>query len=107
MILQKVMRPVGCCLAILCSVLAASAQTFTGTVAGRVLDPRRAVIGNADLTLRSVERGSERHTKTNPRGEYIFQLVPPGKFTVRAEAGGLLPPQSTSKLWWRRRCGLT
>ena len=66
--------------------LAARAQTFTGTVAGRVFDPRRAVLGNAALTLSSIDRGSVRHTTTNSEGEYVFQLVPPGRFTVRAEA---------------------
>ena len=66
----------------------ARAQTFTGAVIGRIFDPQRAVIGNASVTLRSVDRGFEWHTKTNTEGEYIFQLVPPGKFTVEAQASG-------------------
>src|SRR5207247_2806502 len=64
------------------------AQTSTGAVVGRVVDPQRAVIGNADVTLRSVDRGFERHTTTNTEGEYVFELVPPGKFTVQAQASG-------------------
>jgi hypothetical protein len=63
-------------------------QTFTGTVVGRVFDPQRAVVADANITLESVERGFERHTTTNPEGEYVFQLVPPGKFAVRADATG-------------------
>jgi hypothetical protein len=64
------------------------AQTFTGVVVGRVFDPQRAVVGTANITLRSVDRGFERHTITNSEGEYVFQLVPPGKFTVRVQASG-------------------
>src|SRR5437867_9719372 len=66
-------------------------QTFTGTIVGRVFDPQRAVIGNANVSLRSVDRGFEQHTTTGLEGEYFFQLVPPGKFTARAEASGFAP----------------
>jgi Carboxypeptidase regulatory-like domain/TonB dependent receptor/TonB-dependent Receptor Plug Domain len=68
--------------------LLAQAQTFTGAVSGRVVDSQQAAIANASVTLRSVEKGFERRTATNPQGEYAFELVPPGKFTLRAEASG-------------------
>src|SRR5439155_13847343 len=64
------------------------AQTFTGSIVGRVFDPQRAVVGNANVTLRRGDRGFERHTTTSSEGEYVFQLVPPGKFTVQAQASG-------------------
>lgn len=76
------------CLLVVCSALTASAQTFTGAVIGRVVDVQQAAIPNASLTLKSVERGFERQATTNPQGEYAFELVPPGKFTVRADASG-------------------
>jgi hypothetical protein len=63
-------------------------QTFTGAVVGRVFDSQQAVMVNTAVTLRSVERAFEWHTTTNMEGEYVFQLVPPGKFTVQAQAGG-------------------
>ena len=66
----------------------APTQTFTGAVVGRVFDPQRAVIENGNVSLRSVDRGFERHTTTSSEGEYVFQLVPPGKFTVQAQASG-------------------
>src|ERR1700730_13709680 len=77
-----------CSLALLYFVSNASAQTFTGSVVGRILDPHRAVIGNAHVTLASVDRSFERHTTTNPEGEYTFPLVPPGMFTLQAESYG-------------------
>lgn len=67
------------------------AQTFTGAVVGRVFDPQRAVVADANITLRSVDRGFERHTTTGSEGEYVFQLVSPGKFTVQAQASGFAP----------------
>src|ERR1700757_2660114 len=63
-------------------------QTFTGTVVGHVLDQQREWIPGVSLTLRSVERGFTRTTQSNAHGEYFFQLVPPGMFTVKAEASG-------------------
>jgi carboxypeptidase family protein/TonB-dependent receptor-like protein len=66
--------------------LTVRAQTFTGAVLGRVLDPQRAAIANANVTLHSIDQGFDRHTTTNPQGEYYFPLVPPGRFVVRAQA---------------------
>jgi Carboxypeptidase regulatory-like domain len=66
----------------------ASGQTFTGSVVGRVLDPQHAVIAGAAVTLHSLDRSFERGTTTDPKGEYCFPLVPPGTFTLRAEADG-------------------
>ena len=66
--------------------LTARAQTFTGAVFGRVLDPQRAGVAKADVTLHSVDQGFDRRITTNPQGEYYFPLVPPGKFVIRAEA---------------------
>jgi hypothetical protein len=66
--------------------LTARAQTFTGAVLGRVLDPQQAGIANAAVTLHSVDQGFERRTTADPEGTYHFSLVPPGRFLVRAEA---------------------
>jgi hypothetical protein len=52
------------------------------------MDPQRAVIGKAAVILQSVDRGFERRTSTNAEGDYAFELVPPGRYTVRAEASG-------------------
>jgi hypothetical protein len=85
------LRVAGFCLAMVCSIRAAHAQTFTGSVVGHVMDFQQAAIPNASITLRSVERGFERYSTTNAQGEYSFMLVPPGKFTLRAEVSGFAP----------------
>ena len=64
------------------------AQTFTGAVSGRIVDSQQAAIPSAAVTLRNLETGLVRRTATNPQGEYAFELVSPGKFTLRAEASG-------------------
>ena len=75
-------------LGIIFSALATYSQTFTGAVIGHVMDPQHAVMAGATVTLHSVDRGFERQTKTNREGEYAFELVPPGQFTLRADAAG-------------------
>jgi hypothetical protein len=66
----------------------AVAQTFTGAVAGHVTDIRKAPITEAAVTLRSSERAFEFHASTDASGRFAFDLVPPGKFIVSAEAVG-------------------
>jgi Carboxypeptidase regulatory-like domain len=67
---------------------ASPAQTFTGAVVGRVFDSQQAVIVKAAVILRNIDRGFQWHTTTETKGEYFFPLVPPGKFTVQAQASG-------------------
>lgn len=67
---------------------AATAQTFTGSVFGRIVDSQQKAAAGAVVTLRSLEREYERHTTANAQGEYLFDLVPPGQFAVIAELAG-------------------
>jgi len=46
------------------------------------------VIAGAAVTMHSLDRSFERRTTTDPEGEYSFPLVPPGTFTLQAEADG-------------------
>src|ERR1700746_669014 len=77
--------------AVLCSTVTANGQTFTGAVVGRVVDSKHSAVAGASMTLRSLERDFERHTVANAQGEYEFELVPPGRFSVRAESSGFAP----------------
>ena len=67
---------------------AATAQTFAGSVFGRIVDSQQKAAAGAVVTLRSLEREYERHTTANAQGEYLFDLVPPGQFAVIAELAG-------------------
>jgi len=78
-------------LAVLCSSRPAYAQTFSGTIVGRVLDSQQAVVPYASVTLLSAEITFERHTLSNAQGEYVFELVPPGRFQLLVEHAGFAP----------------
>src|SRR5438552_15065991 len=49
----------------------AFAQKDTGSVVGTVQDPSGAVVTNAQVQVRDVDRGSVSDTKTNANGEYV------------------------------------
>src|SRR6516164_7243268 len=67
------------------------AQTFAGKIVGRVVDSQQTAIPNAGVTLRNLEREFKRHTVANAQGEYTFELVPPGTYTVLMDHEGFAP----------------
>src|SRR5215469_14683288 len=71
--------------------LAGQAQTFTGTIVGRVLDSQGAAVATASVSLINLEKEFKRHAFTNAQGEYTFELIPPGHYRARAEAASFAP----------------
>jgi trimeric autotransporter adhesin len=65
-----------------------SAQTFQGTLRGRVVDPNGAITANAKITLTGEATEVARTTVTNGDGEYTFASVTPATYTVVVEAAG-------------------
>jgi hypothetical protein len=66
----------------------ASAQSFQGSLRGRVIDPKGAAIGLAKITLVDEGTSAGRATITSDQGEYTFAAVTPSIYTVIAEAPG-------------------
>jgi hypothetical protein len=66
--------------------LTAFAQGFTGTVSGRVLDQQQAAVANATVILKNEATAVERRTATDGEGDYVFNAVAPGKYSLRGEA---------------------
>ncbi len=64
------------------------AQSFNGTISGRVTDPTGAAVPNAELTLTSVATGSVAKAKSGPEGLYSFPNLRPGIYSLRASAKG-------------------
>jgi hypothetical protein len=60
----------------------------TGDITGTITDQSGAVTPNVTVTLRSTDTGQTRTTPTNSTGFYRFSLLPPGNYTVTAEAQG-------------------
>jgi Carboxypeptidase regulatory-like domain/TonB dependent receptor len=78
----------GCLLLFSCSSLLGQV-TATATLQGTVVDKTQAVIGNkADVTLTNKQTGATRTVKTNDAGEYKFDLIPAGIYTIKVSAPG-------------------
>jgi hypothetical protein len=65
-----------------------SAQVSTGSIAGLVTDQSSALIAGANVTLINEGTQAARSAKTDATGNYLFPLVAPGMYTLRAEALG-------------------
>lgn len=63
-------------------------QDVTGSVQGRVTDPAGAVIPNVSLELVNERTNAVTKQTSNAEGSYIFNLVPPGRYTLRAFSTG-------------------
>ncbi len=70
------------------SVTAAWGQVSSGSIAGHVSDASRAAIPAVSVTLVNEGTGAQRTATTDSGGNYIFPLVAPGLYTVRATAQG-------------------
>src|SRR3954470_7274058 len=64
-------------------------QTATSSLRGTVMDPKGGVIPGATVTLKNPAQGTTRDTKTDDRGEYQFQQVPPATYDVTATAANV------------------
>jgi hypothetical protein len=65
----------------------AQAQASTGNVTGLVSDINGAVVPNATVKIKNNTTGLEQTATTNSEGIYNFVLLPPGNYTVSAQAG--------------------
>src|SRR5213080_1861276 len=71
------------------------AQSDLGKISGFVKDPSGATIANAKVTIRN-NTGIERQTTTNDSGYYVVTNVPPGLYTMIAEAIGFQRYESSN-----------
>ena len=60
----------------------------TGSIAGTVLDPSRAVVPNAPVALKGLDTGSTASTTTNSSGGYSFNLLKPGRYQIVVKQAG-------------------
>jgi Carboxypeptidase regulatory-like domain len=68
--------------------LRAYAQTTTGSIYGTVSDSTGAVIPNATLVVTNVDTGATHTVNSNSTGEYVFQVLDPGSYTVSSQVAG-------------------
>src|ERR1700674_1135068 len=70
------------------------AQSDLGRISGFIKDPSGATIANAKVTVRN-NTGVERQTSTNKSAYYVISNVPPGLYTMMAEASGFQKFETT------------
>src|ERR1700757_309136 len=77
------------CMVLLSTVNLFGQVTATANLQGTIMDKSQAVIGNkAEVTVTNKETGAVRTTKTNDAGEYRFDGLSAGIYTVKVTAAG-------------------
>ena len=64
------------------------AQTATTSVRGTVTDAMGALVSGVDVTATESAIGFTQTHKTNDKGEYSFQQIPPGSYQIKVTAPG-------------------
>src|SRR6266852_2243279 len=84
-------------LAVGCLLLAAAAwgQVTTATFYGTVTDPTGGVIPGATVALWSEETGASTSKTTGASGDFVFDFIHIGNYTLRIETRGFKKYQST------------
>ena len=74
--------------ALLILAVAAQAQDYRAKVQGIVTDTNKAALAGAKVTLKNIGTGIEVRRQTNADGNYIFDFVESGIYSVTIEAQG-------------------
>ena len=69
--------------------LSMQAQTFTGSIGGKITDQQGAAVGGATVTLTAAATQQKRVTTTSEQGEFNFVSLAPGKYRLDVSATGL------------------
>jgi hypothetical protein len=64
------------------------AQEFRGTISGRVMDQQQALVPGVKIVATETETGAKFSTTSNADGSYVLPFLPPGPYSVSAEAAG-------------------
>src|SRR5271155_3263684 len=64
------------------------AQTDTTSLSGRVTDPQAAAVQGPQISLHNQATGAARKVTSDGNGEYVFSLIPPGRYDIEASGAG-------------------
>jgi Carboxypeptidase regulatory-like domain/TonB-dependent Receptor Plug Domain len=76
-------------LLLLAAAFSAGAQTTTGVISGRVVDPSGLGITGATVILTNEATGAPRQTLSTDSGDFVFPSILPGRYTVAVQAAGM------------------
>ena len=65
-----------------------TAQSTFGSIRGTAQDSSGAAIPDTKVTLHSVDQNTDRAVKTNATGDYAFENVLAGQYSIRAQSDG-------------------
>jgi len=71
------------------------AHGATATLSGTVKDETGAVVPGASVAVISVTQGFQRSAVSNSEGAFVFPLLSPGRYDIKAEHQGFAPAQVT------------
>src|SRR5271167_2648098 len=69
----------------------AHAQSFRGSIRGKVVDPNGNVIAGAKVSAKNSATGQVREAATGDDGAYVLAELPAGGYVVVAESASLSP----------------
>ena len=67
------------------------AQSFRGSIRGKVVDPNGSLIAGAKITAKNYATGLSRETQSGADGAYVIAELPAGSYVLTAESAGLSP----------------
>ena len=82
--------------AVLVTAIAGVAQIPTGSLNGRVTDPKSSVLVGAHVLVTSTSQGATRESVTNGSGIYVLPNLPAGEYSVKIQAAGFTPREFKS-----------
>jgi len=68
-----------------------AAQSFRGSIRGKVADPTGGLLAGAKITVKNTATGLARNALTSADGAYVLAELPAGEYVVTAESAGLSP----------------
>jgi hypothetical protein len=86
--LASVVALIACTLLLAASVSQLSAQVATGRITGRVTDSGGAVVAGATVSITNDGTSVAQTVRSSAGGDYVFEAVNPGSYTLKVEAPG-------------------
>ncbi len=80
-----ILRSLSFCLLVVCAL---SAQTFTGSIRGRVTDPGGMAVPGAAVVIKEVNTNVVSRTSTNDVGDYLVNFLKSGEYQITVTANG-------------------
>src|SRR5882724_6966167 len=81
---------------LLCLAHSAAGQSTFGVVVGTVRDSSGAVISGASVRLTNLGENTSRETTASPEGDYEFQNVKPGSYSIAVNHAGFRTFRTTA-----------